>query len=90
MAWVKNKIGTGYYFRGQHELLLVGIKGKMSPPTEENRPPSVLMSPVEGHSKKPDIVYELIEKMYPNCVYLEVFANPNVKRNRWVHWGLSR
>lgn len=32
MVWDKEIIGMGYWFRGQHELLLVGVKGKMSPP----------------------------------------------------------
>jgi len=28
-VWDKEWIGMGYWFRGQHELLLVGIKGKV-------------------------------------------------------------
>lgn len=31
-VWDKEKIGMGYWFRGQHELLLVGTRGDMSPP----------------------------------------------------------
>jgi len=26
-AWIKDKIGMGYYFRQKHELLLVATKG---------------------------------------------------------------
>jgi N6-adenosine-specific RNA methylase IME4 len=89
LAWVKDKIGTGFYFRAQHELLLLGIKGKMPAPLEENRPPSVLFSPVREHSRKPDEVYALIEKMYPNRKYLELFARSEEKRKDWTYWGLE-
>lgn len=84
-VWVKDKIGTGYYFRGQHELLLVGEKGEMPLPMENTRPSSVIESPRLEHSQKPDIVYEIIERMYPNRTYLELFARK--KREGWKSWG---
>lgn len=31
VAWVKDRFGLGYYFRGQHELCLFGVKGVMPP-----------------------------------------------------------
>ena len=37
------------------------------------------------HSKKPEILYEMIEKMYPKHKYLELFARN--KRDRWESWG---
>lgn len=90
MVWVKDKIGTGYYFRGQHELLLIGTKGKIGVPTEESRQPSVLFSPAREHSSKPVEVYDIIERMYPNQkAYLELFARAKIKRERWVYWGLK-
>jgi len=85
LVWVKDAFGTGYYFRGQHELLLVGKKGNVPAPLEENRPVSVLISPRREHSRKPDEVYELIERMYPNRSYLELFAR--TKREGWTSWG---
>ena len=27
-VWVKDRVGTGYWFRNRHELLLVGVKGE--------------------------------------------------------------
>ena len=85
LVWVKDRIGTGYYFRGQHELLLIGKKGDFKPPLESNRPPSVLSAKRQDHSKKPDEVYELIERMYPSHSYLELFAR--TKRKGWESWG---
>lgn len=83
--WAKDKIGTGYYFRGQHEILLVGKKGNIPAPQEENRPSSIIQSPRTTHSTKPEKFYEIIEQMYPNRKYLEMFARN--KRAKWTVWG---
>ncbi len=85
LVWVKNRFGTGSYFRGQHELLLLAVKGNVSCPLEENRPSSVLIADVEEHSKKPDNIRDLIKKMYPNRQYLELFARE--KTDGWESWG---
>ncbi len=87
LVWVKDKIGTGYYVRGQHELLLISIKGSIPPPIEKNRFSSVLNAPRNEHSAKPDEVYEIIETMYPNRQYLELFARNT--RETWTSWGLE-
>jgi N6-adenosine-specific RNA methylase IME4 len=85
MVWVKPHFGTGYYFRGQHELLLVGTKGNISVPAEADRPSSVLQAPLGKHSEKPEAVYSLIESMYPNHKYLELFAVKT--QHGWEAWG---
>ena len=85
LVWVKDKFGNGYYFRGQHELLLLGVKGKPSVPLEADRPPSVVNATRRKHSQKPEEIYVLIERMYPKGKYLELFARG--KRERWTMWG---
>jgi hypothetical protein len=40
-VWLKDHIGMGYYFRAQHEVLLLAVKGNPPVPAEKNRPPSV-------------------------------------------------
>ena len=87
LAWIKDRAGTGYYVRGQHELLLIGVKGRIGTPPEASRPPSVLHIPRGKHSEKPQEVYELIEAMYPNQKYLELFARET--REGWKSWGLE-
>lgn len=87
-VWDKEMIGMGYWFRGQHELLLLGVKGKISPPESKNRFSSVIKSKRTLHSKKPIEVYEMIEKMFPNKKYLELFAREN-DRPYWTCWGLE-
>ena len=87
MVWVKDKIGMGYYVRGKHELLLIATKGNPEQPLPENRPGSVIEAPRTKHSEKPKIIYDTIEKMYPNKRYLELFARSH--REGWVAWGLE-
>lgn len=84
-VWDKLRIGMGYYFRGRHELLLIGTKGSPGTPDEQNRPDSIITQARTKHSSKPEIVYEIIEKGYPNKKYLELFSRN--KRNNWVCWG---
>lgn len=83
--WDKEIIGMGYWFRGQHELLLVGVKGNISTPEPSVRISSVYQEKRTKHSKKPDYYYEVIEKYFPNGKYLELFAR-NTRKN-WESWG---
>lgn len=84
-VWVKDKIGMGYFFRQKHELLLVARRGDFPSPSPENRPPSVIFSERTEHSRKPEEVYLIIEKMYPEASKIELFAR--TKREGWESWG---
>ena len=86
-AWVKDKIGTGYHFREQHELLLVAKRGELPPPAAENRPPSVFQYPRLEHSAKPIAFYDVIDRMYPDIRKLELFGRAPEKRPLWTTWG---
>lgn len=85
MVWVKDRIGMGYYARSRHEFLLIGKKGKPAVPEPTNRPDSVIEAIRGTHSTKPEKVYELIERMYPNRTKLELFARHT--RAGWDAWG---
>jgi len=83
--WDKEKIGMGYWFRGQHELLLVGTKGKVKAPESFDRVSSVFREARTKHSKKPQCVFEWIEKSFPFAKKLEMYCrNP---RDGWAAWG---
>lgn len=84
-VWVKNRAGLGFYFRQKHELLLVGIKGQMPTPVATDRPESVIVAPRTRHSAKPEVVHDLIERMYPAYVKLELFARK--PRAGFLAWG---
>ena len=83
-VWKKDKIGTGSYHRNQHENLIVAYKGKM--PTPMQLYPSVIEAPRTDHSRKPEIVYEMIENMYPKRNYLELWARSK-HSDKWTVWG---
>jgi len=85
MVWVKDKIGMGYYARQQHEILLIGTKGNPGTPDPSSRPSSVFEAPRGRHSEKPAIIFELIQAMFPNRRYLELFSRK--QREGWESWG---
>lgn len=85
MVWVKDKIGMGYYARQQHELLLIATQGNLPTPDPGNRPASVIKAPRGEHSAKPAVVYELLERMYPNLNKIELFSRN--ARAGWKAWG---
>jgi len=80
-VWDKQKIGMGYWFRGQHELLLVGTKGKVSPPNEGNRPSSLFSEPRSKHSAKPECIYKWLESAFSSLEKKEMYC-----RNQREGW----
>lgn len=84
-VWVKASIGMGYWFRQQHETILVGRRGNVSPPGQEFRRSSVIEAPRGDHSAKPVEAYERIEEMFPDGHRLEVFGR--TERPGWAVFG---
>lgn len=89
LAWVKDRFGLGQYFRGQHELLLFGVKGKVpyKRSVVDNKRsciPTVHHAPRQEHSRKPDYFYEVAERT-SYAPYLEVFARR--QREGWDSMG---
>jgi len=73
-VWNKEWIGPGYWFRGQHELLLVGTKGSPSCTPETERISSIFTEKRTDHSKKPECVYQWIEKAFGDKTKLEMYC----------------
>lgn len=84
-AWVKDRVGTGYWFRNAHELLLVGVKGDVPAPAPGTQFPSVIEASVGKHSEKPEAFAAMIESLFPNVAKLEMFAR--APRAGWDSWG---
>jgi N6-adenosine-specific RNA methylase IME4 len=82
-TWVKNQHTGGFYCYGQHELLLVAVKGSLLP---NHIYSSVINAMRREHSRKPDEVYGIIETMYDGP-YIELFAR--TKRDGWSGWGFD-
>lgn len=83
--WDKEWIGPGYYFRQQHEILIVATKGNLPVPEPSNRFPSVYRERRTEHSKKPQKYYEFIDAMYPELPKIELFSRNT--REGWDVWG---
>jgi N6-adenosine-specific RNA methylase IME4 len=82
-VWVKNRsAGIGWFTENRHELLLIGIRGKIGHP--KVKPNSVIYAETTRHSAKPECFYDIIESMYQGS-YLELFAR-NMRRE-WTSWG---
>lgn len=85
-AWDKYYMGLGVYFRSSHETLLHGVRGKA--PFKFRGQRSTLLFPRTEHSRKPDEMIPLIERILPDGPYAELFARrrPN-SRSDWSVWG---
>ena len=89
IIWEKDRIGIGHYVRAKHEELFICVKGQgLGIPAEADRPPSVVYAERTEHSKKPEIFYSIIERMYPGRTRIELFARGK-PREGWKTWGLE-
>jgi N6-adenosine-specific RNA methylase IME4 len=86
IIWAKNRIGTGYWFRNKHELLLVGTRGKIPAPAPGTQAPSILEADVGRHSEKPEAFLELVERYFPTLTKIELNRR-GPPRPGWDAWG---
>jgi N6-adenosine-specific RNA methylase IME4 len=75
--------GMGWYFRGDTEHVLFGVRGA-APIPPERRLSNHFAASLQGHSRKPDRFYELVERVSPEP-RLELFARR--RRYGWDVWG---
>jgi N6-adenosine-specific RNA methylase IME4 len=88
--WVKrNKSGNGWFWglgfwtRSNPEVCLIGVKGK--PRRASASVHSIIDTPIEGHSKKPDVVRERIMELMGGGTAIELFARQCA--DGWDCWG---
>jgi N6-adenosine-specific RNA methylase IME4 len=86
-TWAKDRMGTGYWSRNQHEMLLVGTRGRIPAPAMGTQRSSLIVAPVREHSHKPDEAYELIESYFPSLPKIELHARGAIARPGWSQWG---
>lgn len=84
-VWDKELTGMGYWWRVQHELLLLGTRGKPRATPESERIPSLFRSRRGKHSVKPVAVMEWIERAFPHLSKLEMYCRS--PRPGWAAWG---
>lgn len=90
-TWIKkckraDKIftGMGYYTRSNAEYCLIATKGK-GLKRKSRSVSSVIMTPIEEHSKKPDETRKRIEALYGDVPKIELFARRQA--DNWDSWG---
>lgn len=86
LVWHKDRIGTGYWCRNKHELVLIGTRGSVPAPAPGENVSSMFDAPVGVHSAKPDYVPELIERWYPSVPKIELNRR-GPPRPGWDAWG---
>lgn len=88
-AWAKQsrtgrcwQFGTGYVLRSAAEPFLVGMRGH--PAQLSRRERNLIVAPVREHSRKPDEMYEMCERLWPGP-YCELFVR--YRRPGWHQWN---
>lgn len=79
-------IGTGYWFRNCHELLLLGVKGSVPAPAPGQQALSCGPELVGAHSQKPEFFLHLIERYFPTLPKIELNRR-GPARSGWDCWG---
>ena len=88
--WIKMKngklqTGIGQYFRGSHENIIFGTRGKAMVPSTKDRKSSVFIDErTQTHSEKPASIHERAELISPGP-RIELFARK--ARPGWYAWG---
>lgn len=85
LIWNKvNGIPAAFTVRYGHEYLLYMYRGKLLPVAQEERGKihTVFTEKVHRHSQKPEISYEIINRLYPDLKKLELYA-------RYEHEGFD-
>lgn len=78
----KDDLGMGYWTRANTEPCLLATRGK--PKRKDAGVRMLIMEPRRQHSRKPDSIYERIERLVPGP-YIELFARQ--RREGWDSWG---
>lgn len=90
ITWVKNMNGKGmgYWYRGNTEHMLLGVKGNIK--AFHSQEINVFHSEIRQHSQKPVKSYELIlegTRTIKNCKTLEIFARKYFRD--WICIGMD-
>lgn len=81
MIWNKiNGIPAAFTIRFGHEYLLYMYRGKLLPVAKEERGKihTVFTEQVKRHSQKPDVSYQIINRLYPDTRKLELYARREI------------
>jgi N6-adenosine-specific RNA methylase IME4 len=72
LTWAKDRMGNGFWLRGQTEHCIMAVRGK--PIVELVSQTTLLHAPVHGHSVKPVEFYDFVERLCPASRYADIFS----------------
>lgn len=75
--------GTGYLLRCAAEFFIIGTRGNPKPAVRNVR--NLIVAPNREHSRKPDEMHTMVERMFPTVPRAELFAR--TARPGWDVWG---
>ena len=75
--------GMGYWTRSNAELCIIATKGSITRQSASVH--QIVDTPLQEHSKKPDVVAERIVELVGDLPRIELFAR--IKRKGWDSWG---
>ena len=76
-------LGLGSWTRSNSEICLLGVKGK--PKKQSSSVRQLVITPIEKHSKKPNIVKDMIVELCGDLPRIELFARQSTEN--WNVWG---
>lgn len=74
LVWHKDRVGTGYWVRNEHEFVLIGKRGRFPCGRKAPFARSVLRGGQAQHSAKPPQLMDRIDAIWPERPRLEMFA----------------
>lgn len=85
--WAKPRFTLGNTFRNAGELLLLGVRGKGTKFAFRSQP-NWGIYPLQEHSRKPEEVHAMVERVVGEGPFLELFARRQAPtRGDWDIWG---
>lgn len=75
--------GLGRYVRASHEVCMLAVRGRVR--VADRRVRSRFSAPVLEHSRKPDEMYAIAERLVPGGPFVELFARR--RRAGWLSIG---
>ena len=84
ITWDKDRLGIGFWLRGQTEFLIFGVRGKIK--AFRSDIPNIVRAKSRRHSEKPEKFRQIIDKLTPNLDgRIELFARKRIPN--WNAWG---
>ena len=77
----------GYWTRSNAEICIIATKGKIT--RQSSSVHQIIDTPIEEHSKKPDIVRDKIVELVGKMPRIELFGRPtgHSSEDGWDFWG---